>query len=113
MAVDGGRGELTLEAVHKGAEGGALRGGAGVLGGAAVGGEPADVADAYAVRVVPLAVGTGLGERAALLHRAVEADHVVIAYVRPALGLVPAADVGHTEVAAFSGRGAVNYNLCN
>ena len=107
VAVDGGGGVLALEAGDEGAEGGALGRGAGVLGGASVGGEPADVADADGAVVVALAVRACLVEWAAFLHGAVEADHVVVAHVRPALGLVPGADVADAEVEAFGGGGAV------
>ena len=85
-----------------------MRGGASVLGRAAVGGHSADVADADAVRVVALAVSPGLFERAARVYGAVQVDDVVVTHVAEALGLVPAADVVGGERAAFGGGGAVD-----
>ena len=51
--------------------------------------QAAFVADAYGVVVVPLAVGTHLTLSPTQLHRAVAADHVVVANATPAHLAVP------------------------
>lgn len=79
-----------------------------VLRGMSVSGKSADIADAYAVRVVAAAVGADLRYRPPDMHGAVAVDYIMIAYAAEAPGPVPAVDVGHSEVPAFLCGAAVN-----
>ena len=108
VGVDSGGGMLQPEPRHERAQGDTLGGGAGV-GGTAVGREAAYVANAYAVGVVPQAVGARLTDGTALLDGAVEQHHVVVAYAIPAALPMPAVDVGGCKVLACSCCAAVEY----
>ena len=67
----------------------------------AIGGLPTDIAEAYAMGIMPLAVCAYLLDGAASVDATVTIDHVVVAYRAIALILVPARDVGNSIVAAF------------
>lgn len=67
----------------------------------AVGGQATDIADAYGMGVVPLAVRSHLCERSAMMHRAVAVDDEVISDGSKASLPVPAVDICRGEVLAF------------
>lgn len=90
------------------AKGEALGRCASVLGRLAVGGEAADVADAEGVGVVTRAMCACLDDGASWLHCAINADDEVVADACPALGTVPAIDVGGSEILAFGCGRAMN-----
>ena len=111
VAVDGGLREVFPELMQEGSEGVALLGGAGVLGGAPVFGKASDVADAYAVGIVTLAMGSCLVEGAADVDAAIAIDDVVIAYLAETSGAMPAVDVGNGVVTSFGGGTAMDDDL--
>lgn len=67
----------------------------------AVGGQTTDIADAYGMGVVSLAVRSHLCERSAMMHRAVAVDYEVISDGGKASLPVPAVDISRGEVLAF------------
>lgn len=67
----------------------------------AVGGQTTDIADAYGMGVVPLAVRSHLCERSAMMHRAVAVDDEVISDGCKASLPMPAVDICRCEVLAF------------
>ena len=107
VAHDAGFGVALAEGEQHAAEGLLLLRGARVLG-LAVGGESADVADADASGVVAPAVRAAFPQGASALDAAVERDDVVVAAAVPALGTVPAVDVGHGERSALARGGTVD-----
>lgn len=78
MSSDFGIGELHSEFTKKCHQCGLLFFRARVLRVFAVGGQTTDIADAYGMGVVPLAVRSHLCERSAMMHRAVAVDDEVI-----------------------------------
>lgn len=111
VAVDGGLRVVFPELMQEGSEGVALLGGAGVLGGAPVLGKASDVADAYAVGIVTLAMGSCFVEGAADVDAAIAIDDVVIAYLAETSGAMPAVDVGNGVVTSFGGGTAMDDDL--
>lgn len=67
----------------------------------AVGGQTTDIADAYGMGVVPMAVRSHLCERSAMMHRAVAVYDEVISDGSKASLSVPAVDICRGEVLAF------------
>ena len=74
--------------------------------------QPANVAYANGVGVVPQTVSTNVINRAAGMDGAVQIDYVVVAYGVEAAGAVPAVQVLDGEVAAGGCGTAVDYYLC-
>lgn len=101
MSSDFGIGELHPELAKKCHQCGLLLFRARVLRVFAVGGQTTDIADAYGMGVVPLAVRSHLCERSAMMHRAVAVDDEVISDGGKASLPVPAVDVCRGEVLAF------------
>ena len=101
MSSDFGIGELHSEFTKKCHQCGLLLFRARVLRVFAVGGQTTDIADAYGMGVVPLAVRSHLCERSAMMHRAIAVDDEVISDGSKASLLVPAVDVCRGEVLAF------------
>lgn len=101
MSSDFGIGELHSEFTKKCHECGLLLFRARVLRVFAVGGQTTDIANAYGMGVVPLAVRSHLGERSAMMHRAVAVDNEVISDGSKASLPVPAVDICCGEVLAF------------
>ena len=87
MSHDDGRRKLVMKPLQQRPHGFTLRPGAGVAG-VAQGIEATLVADADAVLVVALAVGTLLPQRPALMHLTVACDVVVVPDVLPAASAV-------------------------
>lgn len=103
MAVDRGTREALPQFTDQRQQRCLLGGGAGVLG-LAVTVKPADIADAYGMGIVALAVGTGTLDGSACVDAAIEVDHEVIADVRELALQVPLADLLDGDGSAF-GRG--------
>ena len=110
MAVDRSTREALLQFTDKGKQRSLLGGGAGVLG-IAVAVKTADIADAYGMGIVALAVGAGLLDGPALVDSPVEIYHVVVADVRELALQVPLADLLHGDVLPFAGGTAVDYDF--
>lgn len=79
----------------------------------AVGGQTTDIADAYGMGVVPLAVRSHLCERSAMMHRAITIDYEMISYGGKASLPVPTVDVCRGEVLAFRRGRTMNYDDIN
>ena len=92
MSVNRGSGEPLLQFSDEGKQGCLLGRGAGVFG-LAVSVKPSDIADAYGMGIVALAVGTGTLDGSACMDAAIEVDHEVIADVRELTFKVPLADL--------------------
>ena len=110
MAVDSGTGEPMPQFTDEGQQRGLLGGGACVLG-IAVAVKTADIADAYGMGIMALAVGTGFLEGSARVDSPVEINHVVVADVRELALKVPLADLLHGDVLPFPRCGAVDNDL--
>ena len=72
--------------------------------------KPADIADADGVLVVPGGVRTGKRQLPAGFNGAVKPDDEMIPDAVESSLLVPAVDVGSTEILAFLGGGAMDHN---
>lgn len=101
MSSDFGIGELHPELAKKCHQCGLLLLRARILRVFAVGGQATDIADAYGMGVVPLAVRSHLCERSAMMHRAVAVDDEVISDGCKASLPMPAVDICRGEVLAF------------
>ena len=110
MAVNRGTREALPQFTDEGQQCCLLGCGAGVLG-FALAVEPSDIADAYGMGIVALAVGTGLLEGPALVDTPVEINHVVVADVREIALQVPLADLLHGDVLPFPRCGAMDDDL--
>lgn len=108
MAVNCGSREALPQFTDEGQQGCLLGRGAGVLG-LAVAVKPSDIADAYGMGIVALAVGTGTLDGSACMDAAIEVDHEVIADVRELALQVPLADLLDGDRPAF-GRGTAMAN---
>ena len=73
--------------------------------------ETADIADAYTIAVVTLAVRTYLLDRATFLYGTVKANDIVITYIAKTALLVPTAYSSCTYVPAFWSSRTVNDDL--
>lgn len=104
-----GIGELHPELAKKCHQCGLLLLRASILRVFAVGGQATDIADAYGMSVVPLAVRSHLCERSAMMHRAVAVDDEVISDGGKASLPVPTVDVCRGEVLAFRRGRAMDY----
>lgn len=83
------------------------------VGGIAQGIQPADVAHANRVAVVPTAVGAHLGESPPFLHRAIRGNHEMITTALPAQRAMIAVNVPQAEGTARPVGGAVHDNQRN
>lgn len=101
MSSDFGIGELHPELAKKCHQCGLLLFRARVIRVFAVSGQATDIADAYGMGVVPLAVRSHLCERSAMMHRAVAVDYEVISDGSKASLPVPTVDICRGEVLAF------------
>ena len=110
MAVNCGSREALPQFTDEGQQGCLLGRGAGVLG-LAVSVKPSDIADAYGMGIVALAVGTGTLDGSACMDTAIEVDHEVIADVRELALQVPLADLLDGDVLPFPRCGAVDNDL--
>lgn len=108
MSVDFGGREFRSQLFEQIEHGLLLLGCASVLGCFVVGGKSTDVADAYAVGVVSLAVCANQLYRATFVDSAVEVDDVVVAYLGEATLTMPAVDVSDGEGIAFGCGGAMD-----
>lgn len=108
MSVHLGLWVLHKQVGHQSAEGCALLWSSGIFGRLAVSRKTSDVADAYAMGIVPLTMCSGLGDGASCVYCAVAVNDVVIADALPASFAVPAVYVSHGEVLAFGCGGAVD-----
>ena len=113
MSSDFGIGELHSEFTKKCHQCGLLLFSARVLRVFAVGGQATDIANAYGMGVVSLAVRSHLCERSAMMHRAVAVDDEVISDGGKASLPVPAVDVCRGEVLAFRRGRAMNDDEIN
>ena len=107
MAVDRHAWVLGNQELDEIAERSALLWCAGVLWCSAVSCAAADIADAYAVCVLPYGVRADLLDGSAAVYTAVAIDYIVVADTLPASLLVPVINIGHSEVAALGCRAAV------
>jgi len=110
MAVNCGSREALPQFTDEGQQGCLLGRGAGVLG-LAVAVKPSDIADAYGMGIVALAVGTGTLDGSACMDAAIEVDHEVIADVRELTFKVPLADLLDGNMLPFPRCGAVDNDL--
>jgi len=101
-------GELLVQVLQQRSECLLLLRCSGVLGCASVFGAPTDVADAYGMGIVSLAVRSALRERSADVERTIAINHEVIADVAEAALQVPLAYLLHGEVLALRGGRAMN-----
>ena len=101
-----------LQFTDEGEQRGLLGGGAGVLG-FALAVETADVADAYGMGIVTLAMGSGLLDGTALVDRPVEINHVVVPDVRKVALKVPLADLLDGDVPPLGRGTAMHQNFRN
>ena len=110
MAVDRGTREALPQFTDQRQQRCLLGSGAGVLG-LAVAVKASDIADAYGMGIVALAVGTGFLEGSALVDRPVEVNNVVVADVRELALQMPLADMLHGDVLPFPRCGAMDNDL--
>ena len=110
MAVKGGLRVDGLEGFYQGDEGTLLRLVEGV-GGTAAAVETANVADADAVLIVPIGMGSHLFDGAAGMEGAVEVDDKMIANVLKTPLEMPAAYLVDSVVAVFAGGCAVDNDI--
>ena len=110
MAVKGGLGEDSLKGFNKGDEGTFLRLVEGV-GRTAPAVETANVADADAVLIVPIGMGSHFVDRSAGMEGAIEVDDEMIAYVLESPFEMPAAYLFDGVVAVFAGGCAVDNDI--
>ena len=110
MAVNRGTGEPMPQFTDEGQQCGLLGSGARVLGIAAAV-KTADIADAYGMGIVALAVGTGSLEGPALVDSPVEINHVVVADVSKIALQMPLADLLHGDMLPVPRCGAMDDDL--
>ena len=110
MAVKGGLGEYGLKGFYKGDKGTLLRL-IKCVGRTAPTVETANVADADAVLIVPIGMGSHLFDGAAGMEGAVEVDDEMIAYVLESPFEMPAAYLFDGVVAVFAGGCAVDNDI--
>ena len=115
VAVERGLGELPMQFGEQQSECLLLLGCSRVLGCFAILGTAADIADADAMLVVTIAVGTNLTDRPACMYAAVPVYQVVVADVAPVVRRrgMPTAHVLNCEVTAFGCGCAMANNAVN
>ena len=112
MAVEGGCGKLLLELFHQTAELLPLGRRTRILR-IAIRIQSADVADAYTVRVVVLAMRPLLFQRTAPFDRTIQQDDKMVTDTVVVDSPVPTVDVGRGEVLTLAGRTTMDDDLCN
>ena len=112
VAVKSGLGEYSLKSFYKGDEGTLLRL-IKCVGRTAPTVETANVADADAVLIVPIGMGSHLFDGAAGMEGAVEVDDEMIAYVLESPFEMPAAYLFDGVVSVFAGGCAVDNDIVN
>ncbi len=110
MSVDRGSGKPLLQFTDQRQQRCLLGCGAGVLG-LAVSVKPSDIADAYGMGIVALAVGTGTLDGSACVDAAIEVDHEVVADVRELSLQMPLPDLLYGNMLPFPRCGAVDNDL--
>ena len=110
MTVKSGLGEYGLKGFYQGDEGTLLRLVEGV-GGTAPTVETANVADADAVLIVPIGMGSHFVDRAAGMKGSIEVDDEMIAYVLESPFEMPTAYLVDGVVAVFAGGCAVDNDI--
>ena len=110
MTVKSGLGEYGLKGLYQGDEGTLLRLVEGV-GRTAPAVETANVADADAVLIVPIGMGSNFVDRAAGMKGAIEVDDEMIAYVLESPFEMPAAYLFDGVVSVFAGGSAVDNDI--